>query len=59
MFIAISHIVFFRFCFHAIFFIWYNYNKNDLELKKWEKSDGLSNPTGPVHITDNYNVISD
>ena len=30
-----------------------------LELKKWEKSDGLSIPTGPVHITDNYNVISD
>ncbi len=30
-----------------------------LGLKKWEKSDGLSNPTGPVHITDNYNVISD
>ncbi len=30
-----------------------------LGLKKWEKSDGLSNPTGPVHVTDNYNVISD
>ncbi len=30
-----------------------------LGLKKWEKGDGLSNPTGPVHITDNYNVISD
>ena len=28
-------------------------------LKKWEKSDGLSNPTGPVHVNDNYNVISD
>jgi len=28
-------------------------------LKKWEKSDGLSNPTGPVHLTDNYNVIPD
>ena len=30
-----------------------------LGLKKWEKSDGLSNPTGPVRVTDNYNVISD
>lgn len=30
-----------------------------LGLKKWEKSDGLSNPTGSVHFTDNYNVISD
>jgi two-component system, OmpR family, manganese sensing response regulator len=29
------------------------------KLKKWEKSDGLSNPTGPVRITDNYKVISD
>ena len=30
-----------------------------LGLKKWEKSDGLSNPTGPVRFTDNYKVISD
>jgi len=30
-----------------------------LGLKKWEKSEGLSNPTGPVHLTDSYNVISD
>ena len=30
-----------------------------LGLKKWEKNDSLSNPTGPVHITDNYNIISD
>jgi len=28
-------------------------------LKKWEKSDGISNPTGPIHLTDNYNVIPD
>jgi len=28
-------------------------------LKKWEKSNGLSNPTGPVHLTDNYNVVPD
>jgi len=28
-------------------------------LKKSEKGDGLSNPTGPVHITENYNVILD
>ena len=27
------------------------------ELKKWEKYDSHSNPTGPVRITDNYNVI--
>jgi len=30
-----------------------------LGLKKWEKSDGLSNPTGPVHLTNSNNVISD
>ncbi len=30
-----------------------------LGLKKWEKDDSLSNPTGPVHLTDNYNVIPD
>ena len=30
-----------------------------LGLKKWEKSDDISNPTGPVHLTDNYNVIPD
>lgn len=29
------------------------------ELKKWKKSDGISNPTGPVRIVDNYNVIPD
>ncbi|MFB5631363.1 MAG: response regulator [Nitrosopumilaceae archaeon] len=29
------------------------------ELKKWDKSDSLSNPTGPVRITDYYNVIPD
>lgn len=29
------------------------------ELKKWNKSDSLSNPTGPVRLTDNYNVIPD
>ncbi len=28
-------------------------------LKKWDKSDSLSNPTGPVRITDYYNVIPD
>ncbi len=28
-----------------------------LGLKKWEKSDGISNPSGPARITDNYNVI--
>ncbi len=36
-----------------------NAKKLYLGLKMWEKSDGLSNPTGPVHMTDNYNVISD
>ena len=30
-----------------------------LGLKKWEKSEGLSNPTGTIRFTDNYNVIPD
>jgi len=30
-----------------------------LGLKKWERDDGLSNPTGSARITDNYNVIPD
>ncbi len=29
------------------------------ELKKWEKGDSLSNPTGPVRLADNYTVIHD
>lgn len=29
------------------------------ELKKWEKYDSLSNPTGPIRLTDNYRVIPD
>ena len=30
-----------------------------LGLKKWERDDGLSNPTGSTRFTDNYNVIPD
>jgi len=30
-----------------------------LGLKKWERDDGLSYPTGCARITDNYNVIPD
>jgi CheY-like chemotaxis protein len=29
------------------------------ELKKWQKGDIVSNPTGPVRLADNYNVIPD
>ncbi len=28
-----------------------------LGFKKWDKSDGISNPSGPARITDNYKVI--
>lgn len=28
-------------------------------LKKWKKSDGISNPTGPPRLVDNYRVIPD
>ncbi len=29
------------------------------QLKKWDKSDSVSNPTGPVRLVDKYNVIPD
>jgi len=29
-----------------------------LGLKKWDKGDNISNPTGPLHFMENYNVIS-